>query len=184
MKQIKKTRQILFLLAAIMIILCLNVTVFAEPVVGIKYVFLDYSGEYTGQADSNKIPFGFGIFISNTPIDGELWHYVGQWQDGCPEGEGAIYFENGSMLKGTFSNGILINGLAYTVNGLTAASIKVEKTLPESNETKYIGNKKSLRFHYPDCRSVKQMKDSNKVEFSSREEAIERNYVPCGDCNP
>ena len=184
MKRRSRTKQIAFLAEAIIIILCFTINVLAEPVVGIKYVFLDYSGEYTGQADSNKIPFGFGIFISNTPIDGELWHYVGQWQDGYPEGEGAIYFEDGSMLKGTFSNGILINGLAYTVSGLEAVSIKVEKTLPASDEPMYIGNKKSMRFHYPDCRSVKQMKDSNKVEFSSREEAIERNYVPCGDCNP
>ena len=46
-------------------------------------------------------------------------------------------------------------------------------------------NKDSLRFHYPDCPSVSQMKEKNKWYFTgTREELIEMGYVPCGRCHP
>ncbi|MGV8083369.1 MAG: Ada metal-binding domain-containing protein [Coriobacteriia bacterium] len=48
----------------------------------------------------------------------------------------------------------------------------------------YIGNRKSKIFHYPDCSSVDDMKESNKVGLASREEAINKGYVPCKRCNP
>ena len=71
-------------------------TAAADSVTAMHYVFLDWVGEYTGQVDSNNIPFGFGLFISETPMNNELWHYIGSWEDGLPEGEGAIYFEDGA----------------------------------------------------------------------------------------
>ena len=156
---------------------------YAEPVVNMQYVYLNYVGQYTGQTDTGGIPFGFGVFTSQTAVEGEQWHYIGQWMDGLPEGEGAIYYENGNMEKGYFVRGILAEGLKYTVSGLAAVPVQTEKQ-KEATEAAYIGNKKSMKFHYPDCRSVKTMKESNKVEFSSREEAIERHFVPCGDCKP
>ena len=49
----------------------------------------------------------------------------------------------------------------------------------------YIGNRNSHRFHYPDCDSVSDMKDKNKVFFyGGREEVIDAGYSPCGRCNP
>lgn len=48
----------------------------------------------------------------------------------------------------------------------------------------YIGNKKSQRFHLPTCPGVQTMSEKNKVILSSREEAIELGYSPCGTCNP
>lgn len=181
MRRMKKA--LLLLIALLLVVMSMTTPVKAEPVVRAHYVFLDYSGEYTGQADSSSIPFGFGVFVSETPIDGELWHYIGQWEDGLPSGEGAIYYENGNMEKGTFVLGILTDGLIYTVTGLAANPVSIERVIAES-EILYIGNKKSMKFHYPYCCSVTQMKESNKVEFFSREEAIERHYIPCGDCNP
>ena len=52
--------------------------------------------------------------------------------------------------------------------------------------TDYIANKSSKKFHYPDCKSVKQMKESNKVYFNgvTREEMLEQGYDPCGNCDP
>lgn len=52
------------------------------------------------------------------------------------------------------------------------------------NEAEYVGNMKSKIFHCPDCESVTVMKDKNKVKFSSREEAVNYGYKPCGSCNP
>ena len=156
----------------------------AEPVAKIKYVYLDYSGEYTGQADTNGVPFGFGVFESATLEDGEFWHYIGQWEDGLPEGEGAIYYDNGNIKRGTFSKGILTEGYLFASAGLAVTPVQTERSLPVDEEVLYIGNKNSMKFHYPSCKSVSQMKEKNKVEFYSREEAIQRNFTPCGECNP
>ncbi len=177
------------MLRRIIALLALLALVFAAAAAGadsvsrIHYVFLDWSGEYTGQADSNGIPFGFGVFVSETPLNGEKWHYLGNWEDGLPEGEGAVYFENGNMKKGTFHKGEMAEGLNYTVIGLSAVPVTVEQPTP-GTDPMYIGNKNSMRFHLPTCRSVQQMKEKNRVEFFSREEAIEQHYIPCGDCNP
>lgn len=49
----------------------------------------------------------------------------------------------------------------------------------------YVLNTNTKKFHYPDCYSVDQMKDKNKlIEETTREALIERGYDPCGNCNP
>ena len=48
----------------------------------------------------------------------------------------------------------------------------------------YIGNRNSMRFHYPDCPSVADIADHNKVPLASREDAIALGYMPCGSCKP
>ncbi len=51
--------------------------------------------------------------------------------------------------------------------------------------TDYVANKNTRKFHYPDCSSVKQMKESNKLYFNgTREELIKKGYDPCKKCNP
>ncbi len=57
-----------------------------------------------------------------------------------------------------------------------------EKTKTADMETMYIGNKNSKKFHRPDCSSLPAEK--NRVELSSREEAINSGYSPCGLCLP
>lgn len=172
---------LLFMLAlAFMLTAC---SASADSVTRMHYVCGDYIGEYTGMVDTNSIPFGFGVFISETPMNDVTWHYIGIWENGVPEGEGTMYFEDGSIYKGTFKGGRLTDGKKYSATGLM-----IEEVKPDSRdafaETQYIGNKNSRRFHYPTCRSVTQMREKNKIEFSTREEAIENGYTPCGDCNP
>ena len=54
-----------------------------------------------------------------------------------------------------------------------------------SVETSYIGNKNTKKFHYPGCRSVKQMSEHNKDYMTcTRDEDIARGYVSCKNCNP
>ena len=51
--------------------------------------------------------------------------------------------------------------------------------------TDYIINRNTGKFHYPDCRSVKQMKESNKMYYTgTRDELISQGYSPCGNCDP
>ena len=48
----------------------------------------------------------------------------------------------------------------------------------------YVGNSNSGKFHAPGCGDVNKMKPSNKVYFSSRDEAVSAGYSPCGHCHP
>ncbi|MBW2590675.1 MAG: hypothetical protein JRD71_08165 [Deltaproteobacteria bacterium] len=48
----------------------------------------------------------------------------------------------------------------------------------------YIGNKRSHKFHRPECRWAKKMSSTNKIFFQSRQEAISQGYAPCKVCNP
>ena len=54
----------------------------------------------------------------------------------------------------------------------------------DSSASVYNGNKKTKKFHYASCSSVKDMKEKNMVELNTREDAIEKGYVPCKNCNP
>ncbi len=52
-------------------------------------------------------------------------------------------------------------------------------------ERSYVANLNSKRFHYPECSSVADMRESNKYYFyGTRSELIESGYQPCGRCNP
>ena len=49
----------------------------------------------------------------------------------------------------------------------------------------YIINENTNKFHKPDCRSVKMMKDKNKKTYTGkRSELINSGYEPCKNCNP
>lgn len=48
----------------------------------------------------------------------------------------------------------------------------------------YVGNSNTHKFHAPGCGDVNKMKPSNKVYFSSRDEAVSSGYSPCGHCHP
>lgn len=62
--------------------------------------------------------------------------------------------------------------------------VKKEETKKEdsSGNGSYIGNSNSKKFHIPTCNALPAEK--NRVYFSTRNEAIQNNYAPCGKCNP
>lgn len=69
----------------------------------------------------------------------------------------------------------------------TAAPAKTQSpvtTSAPSSTQAYIGNRNSKIFHYSWCSSVDKMKDANKVEFSTRQDAVNAGYKPCKRCNP
>lgn len=60
-----------------------------------------------------------------------------------------------------------------------------ETSAPVSTGTEYILNTNTKKFHYPSCSSVKQMKASNKKEYTgSSDDLIAQGYDPCKKCNP
>lgn len=65
----------------------------------------------------------------------------------------------------------------------TAAAKPQEKADNTSGAKSYIANKNTKKFHYPNCRSVSQIKEKNKKVLScTREEAIDKGYTPCKIC--
>ena len=71
-----------------------------------------------------------------------------------------------------------------TTKATTTESKTVKQSTAES-ERHYILNKNTMKFHYPSCRGVKDMKEKNKQEFTgSRQDVIDKGYTPCGICHP
>ncbi len=70
----------------------------------------------------------------------------------------------------------------------TEKTVVVESSEEEnyiSSDSTYILNINTYKFHYPDCSSVKRMKESNKEYYTgSRDNVISRGFVPCKNCNP
>lgn len=60
-----------------------------------------------------------------------------------------------------------------------------EQVEEDANVRTYVLNTNTHKFHFPDCNSVKQMKDKNKqIEETTRDDLISRGYDPCGNCHP
>lgn len=68
----------------------------------------------------------------------------------------------------------------------TAVQITPESSVSqESQGITYVLNTNTMKFHYPTCSSVDDMKEKNKQIYTgSREEVINMGYVPCKRCNP
>lgn len=65
----------------------------------------------------------------------------------------------------------------------TASNNNTSKPTPEQKqESIYIGNKNSLKLHCSDCKSLPYEK--NRVYFKNRDEAIDKGYLPCSQCQP
>ena len=55
----------------------------------------------------------------------------------------------------------------------------------EDYDGTYVINKNSGKFHYPDCGSVDDMSEENKVYSNeSRDKLMKEGYSPCGNCRP
>ncbi len=70
-----------------------------------------------------------------------------------------------------------------TAGGSSAGNSSSSQSIPVT--TTYILNTSTKKIHYPDCKSVKQMKETNKkTTTESRESLISQGYTPCGNCKP
>ncbi len=93
-------------------------------------------------------------------------------------------------------DGTAVTGTSNTANetAVTAPATNAAPTETASNLTpapsdtsggaNYIANRNTGKFHYSGCSSVSDMKESNKVPYDTRDEAVAAGYVPCKRCNP
>ncbi|MGI6020521.1 MAG: ComEC/Rec2 family competence protein [Lachnospiraceae bacterium] len=55
----------------------------------------------------------------------------------------------------------------------------------DTEEKQYILNTNTKKYHYPSCKSVGEIKEKNKKEYTGNaEDLIKSGYSPCGNCNP
>ena len=60
-----------------------------------------------------------------------------------------------------------------------------DTTAPEPVSTEYILSLNTKKFHYKNCRWVKNIKEENKGSFvGDRDELISQGYEACGTCHP
>ena len=73
----------------------------------------------------------------------------------------------------------------YSDSQIQTESIQENDSNQMGEDITYVCNKKTGVFHWPYCRGVRQMKESNKVYVRcSRSECINAGYKSCGICNP
>lgn len=103
-------------------------------------------------------------------------------------GDSWLSSENGNSDSSSGGNSA-ISQSAADKSGTQQAAVQTESvketSAPVSTGTEYILNTNTKKFHYPSCSSVKQMKASNKKEYTgSRDDLIVQGYNPCKKCNP
>lgn len=68
------------------------------------------------------------------------------------------------------------------------AAGKEQRQMPEQETEvsyQYVCNTNTKKFHYPDCRSVSQMKEENRLYTDlTRDDLISQGYEPCRSCHP
>ena len=84
--------------------------------------------------------------------------------------------------------GVIINyknGESKAQDGSLPYGSSQHEEIPDKNNFGFIANKNTKKFHFPNCKSVSQIKDSNKEYLScSRDKAIDNGYEPCKNCKP
>ncbi len=103
-------------------------------------------------------------------------------------GDSRLSSENGNSDSNSGGNSA-VSQSAADKSGTQQAAVQTESvketSAPVSTGTEYILNTNTKKFHYPSCSSVKQMKASNKKEYTgSRDDLIAQGYDPCKKCNP
>lgn len=97
--------------------------------------------------------------------------------------------DNWAESSGTYQSTaapVTVETLAPQPETDTAVQITPESPAPqESQGITYVLNTNTMKFHYPTCSSVDDMKEKNKQIYTgSRDEVINMGYVPCKRCNP
>ena len=71
------------------------------------------------------------------------------------------------------------------ISGTEASSGRQTGNDLSDQTASYVLNRNTMKFHTPDCPSVSQMKEENRIDFEgTREEVIAMGYSPCGQCEP
>jgi len=71
---------------------------------------------------------------------------------------------------------------AAVVGAVSVSTVEEELPPPPAGGGQYVASKTGKSYHLPWCSGAKQIKESNKVYFSSKEEAEAAGYTPAKNC--
>lgn len=108
------------------------------------------------------------LYVDNTLVNVEILR----------QGLGWIY-----LFPDTDHDNRILEELYAAQRAAMAAQVGVW-TLPSIDEDHYIGNIYRMRFHRPDCVSVRGLEEDNRMVFERREDAFFDGYAPCRNCRP
>jgi len=118
-----------------------------------------------------------GATVYRTDLQGDIICYS--------DGNSLMFVTEKNTTEAEVGTAGKVSSAIASIFGNTSFEDEPEDVIPDDNgEAPYIGNKNSKRLHYAECSSVDDMKEKNKVEFYSRDEAINQGDVPCKRCNP
>lgn len=80
------------------------------------------------------------------------------------------------------SANVVESKLEYESKQLETASNTETNEPPISTPGKYVASKSGTKYHLPWCGSAKQIKESNKIWFNTKEEADKAGYTPAANC--
>lgn len=142
-----------------------------------KEITLKYSTEYDPLSN---------IVSVKDPVDGAL-EYVES--DPGEAGNGWYYLEGPSDISKAGHYDFTVHACDKHGKKTTKAFSVVRKAKKKKKSSApkydYVLSANTGKFHYPNCRHVKQIKKSNRVYFhETREYMIKQGYDPCKHCNP
>ena len=83
------------------------------------------------------------------------------------------------------SNGTTLSFTTQKNSGIDVNPTESDRTESDSSsatEYRYVGNVNSKKFHTLDCKNLPD--ETNRIWFTTREEAVTAGYSPCGNCDP
>lgn len=94
-----------------------------------------------------------------------------------------IWFNVAPCEDWTAGNGIIsLDGTTTDVDDEVTRQMPAQET---ESSFQYVCNTNTKKFHYPDCNSVAQMKEENRLYTDlSRDDLLAQGYEPCGNCKP
>lgn len=125
-----------------------------------------------------------GAMIRRTDLNGDI--YVTSDGETVNVSSDRSATDDELMTPGGSSNSSSSSSNGGTTEQETTTEAETEdEAKGSSSGTTYVLNTNTKKFHYQNCGSVNQMKESNKEYFEgSREQIIDMGYVPCKKCNP
>ena len=161
-------------------------------ITGTRYLNIETMLSFEGRVADYVLATNNHVLYRVTPFfDGDNLLATGVLMEGYSvedNGKGICY----NVFCYNVQPGVVINyanGDSYAEAEATEEPVVQERSMPvpaadtTSDEVTYIGNKNTKKFHYPNCSSVSDMKEKNKVPlYGTRDDAIAQGYSPCGRC--
>ena len=92
---------------------------------------------------------------------------------------------SGASSSSTSSNTAAGNGAQATTSDSAGTDGNSPSSASTAEQQTYILNKRSHKFHRPECDGAQSISPSNKEEFTGlRQTLIDEGYTPCKSCNP